>query len=55
MKDQTIVTLVAMACVTAIALVYDGQLALVAVGALIGILTPSPFGAKVPDGKEPGA
>lgn len=38
-----ITTLTAMLCVTSIALVYDGQLALLAVGALIGLLAPSPF------------
>lgn len=36
-------TITAMLCVTAIALVYDGQLAMIAVGALIGLLAPSPF------------
>lgn len=42
-RDSTIVTLFAMACVTTIAIIYDGQLALIAVGALVGLLAPSPL------------
>ena len=45
-KDGTFVTIVAMACITAIALVYDGELALIAVGALVGLLAPSPLERK---------
>lgn len=40
---KLITTLTSMLCVTAIALVYDGELALIAVGALVGLLAPSPF------------
>lgn len=35
--------MLAMICITSIALVYDGQLALIAVGALVGLLAPSPL------------
>lgn len=38
-----LVTLTAMLCITGIALAFDGGLALIAVGALIGLLAPSPF------------
>lgn len=43
MNDSTIVTLCSMVCVTFIAALYDGQLALIAVGALVGLLAPSPL------------
>jgi len=41
--QQGLLTVTAMLYATAIALVYDGQLALVVVGALVGLLAPSPF------------
>ena len=46
MKDGAIVTCVAMACITLLAAMFDGQLALIAVGALVGLLAPSPLERK---------
>ena len=43
MKDGTIVTIVAMLCVTVLAGIYDGELLYIAVGALVGLLAPSPL------------
>lgn len=48
MKDSTFVILAAMACITLIALVYDGELALIAVGMIGGILVPSPVQKAAP-------
>lgn len=36
MKDDTIICLVCAICATAIALVYDGEIALLVAGALVG-------------------
>jgi len=38
MNDNTIVKCLAIACITFIAAIYDGELALIAVGAMAGIL-----------------
>lgn len=41
-------TLTAMVCVTALALVFDGNLVYLAAGALMGLLVPSPAQAQAP-------
>ena len=42
-KDRTVLTLCAMACITFLAALYDGQILLLAVGLIGGMLVPSPF------------
>lgn len=43
MKDSVLVTLGSMFCITLLAAIYDGQLLYIAVGALVGLLAPSPL------------
>jgi len=51
MNDNTIIKCLAIGCITFIAAIYDGELALIAVGAMAGILAGQTVDTMVKKGE----